>query len=71
MSSFYEIQDESKLAYFAFVFLGPHTVAYGGSQARAQIRAVAAGLYHSQQLGVRAPSVTYTTTHGNARSLTH
>ena len=30
-----------------FVFLGPHPRAYGGSQARGPIGAVAAGLHHS------------------------
>ena len=40
--------------------------AYGGSQARRQIRAVAAGLCQSQ-----AASVTYATAHGNTGSLTH
>ena len=47
-------------------------MAYGGSQARGLISAVAAGLCHSpQQRRIRAASVTYTTVHGNARSLTH
>ena len=45
--------------------------AYGGSQARGPIRATAASLCHRQQLGIWAESVTYTTTHGNAGSLTH
>ena len=39
--------------------------AYVSSQARGQIGAIAAGLYHSQ-----AESATYTTAHGNTRSLT-
>ena len=34
--------------FFFFVFLGPHPGAYGGSQARGQIGAVAASLHHSQ-----------------------
>ena len=42
--------------------------AYGGSQARCQIRAVATGLHHSHS---NARSATYTTTHGNPGSLTH
>ena len=34
--------------FFVFLpFLGPLPAAYGGSQARGQIRAVAAGLHHS------------------------
>ena len=46
-------------------------VAYGGSQARGQMGAVAASLYHSQSNLGSKPSLTYTTAHGNARSLTH
>ena len=46
-------------------------VAYGGSQARGQIGAVAAGLHHSHSNARSEPSATYTTTHGNAISLTH
>ena len=62
---------QSNFTYF-FAFLGPHPVAYGGSQARGQIRAVATGLRHSQQpRQIWATSATYTTTHGNAGSLTH
>ena len=61
--------------------------AYGGSQVRDRIGATAAGLHHSQsnpgsnphlhpipqpqQRGTKAMSVTYTTAHGNASSLTH
>jgi len=41
---------------FAFVFSRAAPVAYGGSQARGQITAIAAGLYHS---------------HSNARSKAH
>ena len=43
--------------------------AYGGSQARSQIGATAAGLHHSK--AGSEPSLTYTTAHGNAVSLTH
>ena len=47
-------------------------VAYGGSQARGQIRAVAASLQpQPQQCGIRATSTTCTTAHGNTGSLTH
>ena len=42
--------------------------AYGDSQARDQIGAVAAGLHHGHS---NATSVTDTTTHSNARFLTH
>ena len=41
-------------------------MAYGGSQARGPIGAVAAGLRQSQQCGIRASSATYTTAHANA-----
>ena len=48
--------------------LGPHS-ACGSSQG--PIRAAAASLHHSpQQRGIWATSAAYTTTHGNARSLT-
>ena len=33
--------------FFVFVFLGPHTPTYGGSQAKGQIGAVVTGLQHS------------------------
>ena len=48
-------------------------VAYGGSQARGPIRAVAAGLHHSHSNSRSEPRLwpTYTTAHGNAGSLTH
>ena len=46
-------------------------VAYGGSQIRGRIEAVAVRLHHNQkQHRVSATSSTYTTAHGNARSLT-
>ena len=47
--------------------------AYGGSQARGLIGAVATGLHtpQPQQRGIRATSATYTAAHGNAGSLTH
>ena len=48
-------------------------VAYGASQARGHIRAVATDLHTPppQPHGIRAASATYTTPHGNVRSLTH
>jgi len=52
------------------LFRAAHAV-YGSSQARGWIRAVAAGLGHSHSNGIRAPSETYNTAHGNTRSLTH
>ena len=50
-----------------FAFSRATPAAYGGSQARGLIGAVATHL----QRGIRAESATYTTAHGNARSLTH
>ena len=44
--------------------------AYGGSQARGSIGAAAASLPQPQQCGIRVKSMTYTTDHGNTRSLT-
>ena len=43
--------------------------AYGGSQARGGIGAVA--MAQPQQRGIRAASATYTAAHGKAGSLTH
>ena len=55
---------------FAISWAAP--TAYGGSQARGRIRAAATGLRQSHSnAGIRATSATYTTAHGNARSLTH
>ena len=56
---------------YLFIFRAS-PVAYGGSQARGLIGAVAASLCQEpQQLGIRAESTIYTTAHGNAGSLTH
>ena len=52
---------------FFFLFRAA-SAAFGSSQARGRIRAVAAGLHHSR---IQAASMTYTTDHGNARSWTH
>ena len=49
-------------------------MAYGGSQARARVTAVAAALVTATatwEHGIQAVSVTYTTAHSNAGSLTH
>ena len=43
-------------------------MAHGCSQARSLIRAIAASLHHNQ---IQAACETYTTAHGNARTLTH
>ena len=53
--------------FFCFLLFMAAPMAYGGSQARGQIRVTGASLH---QRGIRAASVTYTTTLGNARSLT-
>ena len=46
--------------------------AYGGSQARGPIGAAARRpMPQPHQCGIRAVSLTYTTAHGNAESLTH
>ena len=55
-----------------FVFSRAAPVAYGGSQASGLIGAVAAKpTPQPQQCGILATSTTYTTAHGNTRSLTH
>ena len=59
--------------YFIFFicFFRATATAYGSSQARGQIRAAAAWLYHRHGNHVIwAMSGTYTTAHGNAISLT-
>ena len=57
--------------FFFFVFLGPH-MAYGGSQARGLIGAVAAGLHHSHSNTRSEPHLqTYTTGHSSAGSSTN
>jgi len=57
--------------FLSFVLFRATPVAYGGSQARGLIRAVAAGLHKRHSNIIRAPSATYTTAHSNAGSLTH
>ena len=50
-----------------FVFSRATPMAYGGSQARGPIRAVATNIRQSpQQPGMQAASATYTTAHGNS-----
>ena len=53
---------------FIYCLFRAAPTAYGGSQVRGQIRAVATCLHHSHS---NARSATYTTAHGNAGSLTH
>ena len=59
--------------FFVFAFSRAIPAAYGGSQTRGPIGAVAAKpMPEPQQHGIRATSATtYTTAHGNAGSLTH
>ena len=59
------------LVFLPFSWAAP--MAYGGSQARSLIGAVATSLRqsHSNTGPKRATSATYTTAHGNTRSLTH
>ena len=63
--------------FFFFLFFGLFAfsraalAAYGGSQARGPIGAVATILPEPPQREIQAASVTYTTVHGNAGSLTH
>ena len=61
-----------KIFFCLFVFFRATPTAYGGSQARGLIGAVATGLHtpEPQQRRIQAESATYTTAHGNARSLT-
>ena len=64
----------SILYFFFFFFFGLSRavhVAYGGSQAKGLIGIVAAGLQHSHSNARSELCLTYTTAHGNARSLTH
>ena len=53
--------------FFFFAFLGPLSWAYGSSQGRGKIGAVAASLYHSNA----GSYSTYITAPGNAGSPTH
>ena len=58
--------------FLVFCLFRATPVAYGGSQTRGLIRAVAAGLTpQPQQRWIWAPSATYTTAGGNDRSLTY
>ena len=63
-------QREGFVCLFLFRFFRAAPAAYGGFQSRCQIGAVATGLRHSHSNADPA-SATYTTAHGNARSLTH
>ena len=69
---FGEIIHECFIFLFLFLLFRAAPAAYGGSQTRGLIGATAAGLHHSHSHGgIWAASVTYTTVHGNAGSLTH
>ena len=53
---------------YFFAFSGATPTAYGSSQARGLIGAVAAGLHHSHSNAISETSIT---AHGNTGSLTH
>ena len=58
--------------FFFFVFSRATLVAYGDSQARGPVGAVATGpTPEPQQRRIQAASATHTTAHGNAGFLTH
>ena len=61
-----------KYSYLFFSFFRATPAACRSSQTRGLIRAAAASLHHKpQQYRIRVTSVTYTTAHSNAGSLTH
>ena len=68
-----QIEEVTLFFFFFFVFSRAAPVAYGGSQARSPIGTAATGPHtpQPQQRGIRAPSATCTTAHGNAGSSTH
>ena len=58
--------------FFFFLFFRASPAVYGSSQARSWIRDAATGLHHIHSNGrIWIASATYTTAHGNTRSLTH
>ena len=62
----------SFLSYFLTFFQGFPPTAYGSSQSRGWLEAVATSLCHSHKITVKwASSSTYTSAHGNTKSLTH
>ena len=63
----------SLINFLLFCLFRTAPVAYEGSQARGRIRAIVAGLRHSHSNSGSEPCLqsTYTTVHGNTRSLTH
>ena len=56
---------------FLFSLFRAALMAFGSSQARGLIGAIAASLHHSHSNTGSELSAVYTTAHGNARSLTH
>ena len=62
-----------KIYFILFLLFRGAPAAYGGSQARGQIRVTATGLHHSSvgSKRDRATSVTYTAAHSNTGSPTH
>ena len=59
------------LNFYFISHFGATPMTYESSQVRARIGAIAAGLCHSHSNTGSEPYLTYTTAHGNARSLTH
>jgi len=65
-------QRSTKLTLFIyFLLFRAVPAAYGGSQARGPIRAVAADLPQAQERRIQVASVTCTPAHGSTGSLTH
>ena len=65
---------EERVSYYNFCFFWlfrATTVAYRSSQAGSWIGVPAPGLPQPQQCEIQALSATYTSAHGNSRSLTH
>ena len=64
------LREDSGFFFCLFSRVAP--AAFGGSQPRGQIGGVATQpTPESKQRGIQAMSATYTTAHGNSRSLTH
>ena len=70
---FFKITSDTLKDFFWVCVFGRATpTAYGGSQPRGQIRAIAAGLHHSHSnTGSELRLLTSTTAHSNAGSLTY
>ena len=67
-----ELQRDFFFFFFFFCLFRAAPEAFGGSQARGQIRATTAqAMPHPQQHQIQAVSVSYTITHSNTGSITH